>query len=361
MTNADTQFDFLIIGQGLAGSLLAWRLITQGQKVLLVDSCRQQTASRTAAGLINPVTGKRLVKPARVENYLSTAKKLYQDLSVFFNEKFLFEKPQLKLFRSEDDILQWQKRKKDPAYDDFLGEQFTAVDKSFLTTSSLGGFNQEQCAYLDTVPLLDKLRLFFIQENSFVNAQFKLNELNINSDHIKWREYKAAKLIFCDGHQLQNNPWFSPLPLQPVQGEILTMETEQALPEEIIQFGKWLLPLSNKRFKLGSTWQWQPLDETPTQAAFSQLTEACYAEFPQLKSARLIETNVGVRPATKDKNPFIGPHPQQLQLMVFNGFGAKGSLLIPWYSECFSRYLLTGEALPKHVDITRYDSLLTLS
>ncbi len=333
MTNVDTQFDFLIIGQGLAGSLLAWRLITQGQKVLLVDSCRQQTASRTAAGLINPVTGKRLVKPARVENYLSTAKKLYQDLSVFFNEKFLFEKPQLKLFRSEDDILQWQKRKKDPAYDDFLGEQFTAVDKSFLTTSSLGGFNQKQCAYLDTVPLLDKLRLFFIQENSFVNAQFKL----------------------------QNNPWFSPLPLQPVQGEILTMETEQALPEEIIQFGKWLLPLSNKRFKLGSTWQWQPLDETPTQAAFSQLTEACYAEFPQLKSARLIETNVGVRPATKDKNPFIGPHPQQLQLMVFNGFGAKGSLLIPWYSECFSRYLLTGEALPKHVDITRYDSLLTLS
>jgi len=359
MDSLNTQFDFIIIGQGLAGSLLAWRLIAQDKKVLLVDSCLQQTTSRTAAGLVNPVTGKRLVKSDNIEDYLCSAKKLYSSLSNYFNEDFFFEKPQLKLFRSEDDILQWKKRAKDPAYNAFIGERFKASDKGFLQAGSLGGFIQKQCAYLSTVSLLDNLRQFFIQKDSFIKAQFNPNELHIARNHIEWREYKAAKLIFCDGHQLQNNPWFSSLPLQPVQGEILTMETDQHLPEEIIQFGKWLLPLANKRFKLGATWQWQPLDEQPTSAAYTALTEACQNEFPALKSARLINTSVGIRPATKDKNPFIGSHPQQPRLLVFNGFGSKGSLLIPWYSKCFSRHLLTGDTLPKHADIARYTNVLT--
>ena len=359
MDNLNTKFDFFIIGQGLAGSLLAWRLITQGKKVLLIDPCHQQTTSRAAAGLINPVTGKRLVKSERVDEYLNSAKKLYNEFNTFFNENFIFEKPQLKIFRSEEDVLQWQQRKQDSTYDDFLGERFKSADKSFLTENSLGGFTQKQCSYLSTVPLLDKLRQFFMAKGSFIKAQLNLDELNLESNCVKWRKYKATKLIFCDGHHLQNNPWFSWLPLQPVQGEILTMETKHPLPEEIIQFGKWLLPLSKNRFKLGATWQWQPLDETATNKAFIELTQACHAVLPQLKDAQLIDTNVGIRPATKDKNPFIGLHPKQSQLLVFNGFGSKGSLLIPWYSECFSRYLLIGASLPKHADIARYKNVFT--
>jgi len=361
MVKQNAPFDFLIIGQGLAGSLLAWRLISHGKKVLVIDSCLKQTSSRTAAGLINPVTGKRLVKPTHIENYLNSARTLYNDLGSFFNHKVFFEKPQLKLFRSEEDKLQWQKRKKDLSYHPFLGEQIKVEDTPFLPTNSLGGFEQKQCAYLNTIPLLDKLRQFFINKNAFINAQVNLNELNIGNDSIEWQGHKASKVIFCDGYHLQNNPWFSWLPLQPVQGEILTLETDQALPEEIIQFGKWLLPTSNKQFKLGATWQWQPLDEVSTKKAHTELTQACYAEFPQLKDAKLIAGNVGIRPATKDKNPFIGVHPSQPQLLVFNGFGSKGSLLIPWYSQCFSRYLLQGDPLPKHVDINRYSHVDTLS
>ena len=361
MTISNIKFHFIIIGQGLAGSLLAWRLIEQGKKVLVIDSCFQQTTSRTAAGLINPVTGKRLVKPDNIANYLAEAKKLYTDLSFSFGEKFLFEKQQLKLFQTEDDVLQWQKRRKDEAYAAYFGEQFQAINKSFLKADSLGGFEQKQCGYLDTVSLLDKLRCFLLEKNSFVKAELNLNDLKIRRDSVEWKGYQAEKAVFCDGYHLQNNPWFSWLPLQPVQGEIITLETDQTLPEEIIQFGKWLLPTSNKQFKLGATWQWQPLDEVSTKKAHTELTEACYAEFPQLKDAKLIKANVGIRPATKDKSPFIGTHPKQPQLMVFNGFGSKGSLLIPWYSQCFSRYLLQGDPLPKHVDISRYSHVDTLS
>jgi len=354
MNKLKRKFDFLIIGQGLAGSLLAWRLIKQGKKVLVIDSCFQQTTSRTAAGLINPVTGKRLVKSGDIARYLAEVKKLYSDLSFSFAKEFLFEKQQLKLFQTKDDVLQWQKRKNDEGYTAYLGEQFQGIDNSFLKAGSLGGFEQKQCSYLDTVSLLDKLRLFLIKKDSFVKANVDFKDLNIRSDFVEWQGYQAEKAVFCDGYHLQNNPWFSWLPLQPVQGEIITLETDQILPEEIIQFGKWLLPLTKNQFKLGATWQWKPLDGMATEKSFNELTKACYAEFPQLNGAKVIEKKVGIRPATKDKNPFIGQHPELPQLMVFNGFGSKGSLLIPWYSECFAQYLLKGEALPNHVDIKRY-------
>jgi len=52
--------DFLIVGQGLAGSLMAWELMQRGKTVLIVDN-GLENASRVAAGLINPVTGMRFV------------------------------------------------------------------------------------------------------------------------------------------------------------------------------------------------------------------------------------------------------------------------------------------------------------
>ncbi|HBA65740.1 MAG TPA: FAD-dependent oxidoreductase, partial [Methylococcaceae bacterium] len=56
--------DFLIVGQGLAGSLLAFELIQRNAQVMVVDDGREN-ASEVAAGLINPVTGIRLVKSDR--------------------------------------------------------------------------------------------------------------------------------------------------------------------------------------------------------------------------------------------------------------------------------------------------------
>ena len=52
--------DYLIVGQGLAGSLLAMTLVKMGKSVLVVDRYQTSSASRVAAGLLNPVTGRKL-------------------------------------------------------------------------------------------------------------------------------------------------------------------------------------------------------------------------------------------------------------------------------------------------------------
>ena len=67
-----------------------------------------------------------------------------------------------------------------------------------------------------------------------------------------------------------------------------------------------------------------------------------------------MQKKVGVRPGTKDRKPFLGRHPYHPQLAVFNGFGAKGSLMIPWYSQHFSQYLLGKGEIFSSADIKRY-------
>ena len=54
--------DFIIVGQGLAGTLLAFALEEQGKTFCIVDDLNEYAASRKAAGIINPITGRRYVK-----------------------------------------------------------------------------------------------------------------------------------------------------------------------------------------------------------------------------------------------------------------------------------------------------------
>ena len=90
------KFDYLIVGQGLAGSLLAWRLLQNKQNILLVDNEHRGCSSMAAAGLVNPVTGKRLVKATETEQWLVEAKSLFDTLSKYFKQTFYHPKPMLR-------------------------------------------------------------------------------------------------------------------------------------------------------------------------------------------------------------------------------------------------------------------------
>ena len=74
------QFDYLIIGQGLAGSMLAFQLIARGQRVLVIDNDYQGNASQVAAGIINPITGHRLNLTEGFVDYYACAMAFYDQL-----------------------------------------------------------------------------------------------------------------------------------------------------------------------------------------------------------------------------------------------------------------------------------------
>ncbi len=346
------QVDYLIVGQGLAGSLLSWELIQHGCTIHLIDN-QQENASQIAAGLINPVTGMRLVKNHHIDNLLPCALKTYQALNHYFKQTFYIEKPMLRVLRNEQEQLKFQQRLNDPAYSNFLDPQLKQHPATLH--APLGIIQQKQTGYLLTQPLLTHLRHFLLTKNSYQAAQFNYSDLQLGKSVI-WHELSAKKIIFCEGYQAINNPWFKTLPFQLAKGEILTLTSDTPLIPEMLNYGHWFIPLNKYQFRTGASFDHQHLNTQITELARQDLLTSLQQIYPALKTAQLEQHQANIRPTTLDKAPFIGIHPKHQQLAIFNGFGAKGSLQIPYYSQQFTQHLLHNTAIDPQVDCQRYNN-----
>ncbi len=71
------QIDILIIGQGICGTFLSRELERAGVAHLVLDDKRPHSASRAAAGLINPVTGRRIVTTWMIDELMAFATEAY--------------------------------------------------------------------------------------------------------------------------------------------------------------------------------------------------------------------------------------------------------------------------------------------
>jgi len=336
------QAEVLIVGQGLAGSLLAWHLLQRNTRLIVVDDQHRHSASLVAAGLINPITGKRLVKSWNVEQCLPAAMNFYRMLETQWQKPVYHQKTILRLFASQQERELWARRRLQPDYQCYLGN--AAGD----------GFHILQSGYLNTRDLLLGIRDVLRQRGCFIDACVDYEDITFHSQEVRWRHISAKRIIFCEGHGISNNPWFNALPLQPAQGEILTLKVAAPLPKSIINSGKWLLPIDAQTAKVGATFQWQPLDSIPTAKGKQELLDACQRLWPASPVLEVLDHACGVRPGTRDKKPFIGMHPRIPQIGVFNGFGAKGALLIPYYAERFANYLSGSSQLPEETDIMRF-------
>ena len=81
--------DYLIVGQGLAGTTLAFHLLKSNKKIFILDDCDSTSSSRVAAGLFNPITGKRNVKTWKADILFPYMKNFYRELEDFLGIKFL--------------------------------------------------------------------------------------------------------------------------------------------------------------------------------------------------------------------------------------------------------------------------------
>lgn len=347
------RLDFLLVGQGLAGSLLAWEMIRQGYRVMLIDN-GEENASQAAAGLINPVSGQRLAKSFLADELLPAAWRCYRQLAVEFGQTFWVEMDMWRILQNPREREQAARRLAQDEYRDYLDGlgSFSVPGR----TEAAAVLRQRRTGYLRTAPLLARLRAFFIAAGAYLECRLDYRELGFRPE-LRWRDLLPRHIVFCEGYRAAANPWFGHLPFQLVKGEILACESAAAIPGRILNFGHWLIPLDESRFKIGATFERQYADVLPGRQAKTQLLAALRAVCPELEPVRVLEHKAGVRPATLDKQPFVGAHPDFANLHIFNGFGSKGSLSIPWHASRFIDAVEGRRPLPPHCDIRRYDAL----
>lgn len=73
------QVDYLIVGQGICGTFLSHELIKAGKSVLVIDESKPNSSSKVASGVINPITGRRMVRTWEIEKLMPYAVQAYRE------------------------------------------------------------------------------------------------------------------------------------------------------------------------------------------------------------------------------------------------------------------------------------------
>ncbi len=341
--------DFIVVGQGLAGTLLALELERRGRRVLIVDDGRGTAASRVAAGVLNPVTGMRIVKTLGADDLLPAAKRVYAALGERFGETFFREIPFYRFYSSEHEREIKAKRAADPEYAGWISEDVPAGTLcDGVLADRLGGFFVHRAGWLDIPKLLDCARAEWRSRGVLIEEKFACGDVEISRAGTRWRGREVrGGIIFCEGFRVRENPWFSHLKWQPAKGEFVEIELAgtENFQTQILKGNVVAIPLGGTRWRVGTNYDRETLDTTPTPAVAERLSRAFAAMFPKLPAGtepRLVAHRAGVRPAVQGALPKVGAHEKFPKLFLFNGFGSKGVTWIPLYAERFAEKLCGG-------------------
>ncbi|WP_339877695.1 FAD-binding oxidoreductase [uncultured Algoriphagus sp.] len=343
------EIDFLLIGQGLAGTALAYRLKQAGKKIKIIDNPKANNSSRIAAGLFNPVTGRKMVKTWNADLLFPMIIPFYQELERITGRKFLTERPIYRPFLTIEEQNEWMGHSADPGFETYL-EKIHQESQSEHLKDPFGGVMLRNSGWLNINNLLDAMSAYFKEE--LILEQFDEDLLSRTDELWKYGGIEAKAIIYCNGLGSMRSKFFNYLPFAPVKGEILEVKQEFT-PDYVVNRGVFRVHLKDNIHRVGSTYTKHDLEVGPTNEAKTELLEKLI-DLVRLPVGEIISHKTGIRPATRDRKPFLGKHPFEDGVYIFNGFGAKGVSLIPYFSAQMVDHLLKNKAIDFEVDIARY-------
>lgn len=348
------QVDYLIVGQGISGTMLSWFLHKAGKSFIILDESKGDTSSKVAAGIINPVTGRRFVRSWMIEELLPFARKTYDELQTFLQVHFVRHLDMIRFFpNAEGRDLFATRITEDDTYLHPYPEQ-NDFNPFFNYHYGCGQVRPAFCVDLGVLMAAWRQQL----GNAVRNQRFDPVGLKEANDHIVYEDITAEKIIFCEGAMGEANPWFGLLPFSANKGEALMVECPGLIDKHIFKQHHLLAPLMQPGlFWVGSTYQNRFTDAQPTEE-FRVKTEAYLKEWIKLPFT-VVDHKAAIRPATVERRPFIGMHPQHPAIGICNGMGTKGTSLAPYFARQLVQHLVHGAPLTPEADIRRFERILS--
>ena len=331
--------DFLILGQGICGTLLSRALLSRGARVLVVADPARPGSSLAAAGIINPVGGKRLWRTQHMRDTLPEALRTYEALAAELSIPPP-AKLRLMMFHENEDrrALFAQRKAEEPEWFEHSGEEDARVAGACFQAPH--GFGMIQPYYqVDSRGLLAAWRQKLAAEGALVEADFDWNAATIGPEGVEWRGIKATRLIACDGAAVRQNPLFHHLRWTPNKGEALVLSIPGLPGGRLYQHGIRLAPWGNDGLWWAGTRQtWDFADARPT-AAWREEAQTQLAQWLRLPF-EVADHLAAERPTIAGQQPVAALHPTLLALGIFNGMGSRGFANAPFYAERFAQALV---------------------
>ena len=338
--------DYIIVGHGISGAVISTMLRTQRKSVLVFDQASRNQSSSVAVGLFHPMAFRQTLYSWMGIEVFNSSLEFYQQ----HYAQFILKMPLYRVLSDVEEYNRWYERLGDPTFKNVLD-----VVKGYPGVNSPHGLGKvSACAKIDVQEMIKSNRESLKLEDAYLEDSFPydLVDAATNTLTYKGHSFSFSKIIFCEGLGVESNPWFSFLRFHPAKGDLLKIKlnTEYGFAVNKKHF---IAPDGNGDHWLGATYNWKNIVPIPDEDAKNELLSVAN-EFLESKPV-VKEHLVGVRPASYDRRPFVGQHPEHKDLAVLNGMGSKALILAPYCSRLLLDSIVEGAEIPRELSIDRLE------
>jgi glycine/D-amino acid oxidase-like deaminating enzyme len=347
------QADYLIIGQGICGTLLSRHLKQAGKSFVIIDNPGAAVSSKVASGLINPVTGKRHVKTWLYDELLPVALETYEALEKELNIPLIRHCDIIQFHTSPEERDVFEEKAAimpehlNTAQDNSLHERF----QYYFRTGAVA-----PCLLIDGNGLLNSWRGVLKNDNQLLEEVFDINDCTIGEHQVRYKDITASGIIFCEGSIASDNPYFSLLPFSNNKGEVIIARIPDLPRDHIYKQQLKIVPWKDDLFWIGSSFVWKYDNVLPTSEYRARVAHVLRN---WLKLPLSIEDHMASeRPSSVDYKPFVGFHPFYPLVGILNGTGTKGYSLAPYFARQLADLLVSGKEVMADVSVDRFRRVL---
>lgn len=324
--------EILIAGQGVAGTLLAWELEQAGIPFLIRDPGHATAATAAAAGIINPVTGRRLVKTWRFDALRPLAAEVWRDFGDALGVRLWREMRVRREFADGEERIAWERKATTGELSPYAGAPF---DDGFWIVGA---------ARVDLTAALAAARRRW-------RMQGRLREDAVADLNAAAQQYRFV--IDCTGAAGLSRAAFAFVPWEFSKGDTLEIGVEGLDPDVILNRRLWVAPAGEGVALAGATNEPGVTDPRPDPAARERLVAGARQMLGKREFV-VRSHRSGVRVTLPDRRPVAGPHPELPRVGILSGLGARGALWAPWLARQWRDYLVAGRPFDPAVDVVRH-------
>ncbi len=358
--------DVIIVGGGVTGCSLAYQLAKHGVAVTVLEkSTFGAGASGATAGVIAPLWH---VDPDAIAMFrlglrsLELFPPLAAELSAAGLDPEFRQTGVLKLAFTEEeaeqfhDDLEWLRAMRMGV--DWLDADAVVRREPEVNPRVLGGVFTPMSGHVSGQRLVDSLVHAASRQGARCRSGVEVTGLVREGGRVTGVD-TAAGTVYGGQVVLAAGPWTGidgrwlgqetglDIPVRPVKGERVLLRKPGFLPRCPVRNSEaYVVPQLNGDILVAATRVDGRFDEQVTAGGVATMIEQAKVSFPGLEDAVFVGARAGVRPATPDGIPVLGPVPGLEGLSIAAGHDAVGIMLSPGTAELMAQYILDGNAAP---------------
>jgi glycine oxidase len=351
--------DVVVVGAGAIGAACAYELAAAGSRVTVIERAEPGAeASGASAGMLSAFTGERAgpageLHRASRDLYEPLARALLEESGIDIHHE---RGGHLELCMDEEHVRRARKLAADQARDPERVEFLTADEVHELepevTLEARGGLFLPRNEWVNAGRLVSALvRAATVRGVRFLLGQ-PVEALLRSGGRVTGVRARGIGTVEAGAVVLAAGAWASEiagvppeLRLRPVKGQMLALGNDSPLiSRAVVRDEIYLVPRSTGECLVGATVEDGVADRTVTPSALHWLITEALTTVPAFGRAPFLRAWAGLRPASADGLPVVGPWPDLPGLLVAAGHFRSGILLAPATAHIIRDWILRGRS-----------------